>query len=286
MKIQSLSIAVPAGCPNRCSFGVCEMHRGKYLNQIENNRRFTDLYEKDYMDAMAFARDNGCNTLMFTGDGEPLMNTRFMDKVATWNKMLDQPFRNLELQTCGVGLDDERLRWLRNTVRVKVISLSISSFDSEENGFINGTLTENVKIADLCAEIKRYDFTLRLSLNMNSSFDSIGPISMFSNLKALGADQVLFRQLYAYGQGKEAEWVRNNAFTDRSMDTLLYYIDRNGTELERLPFGAVRMAVDGISTVVDKDCMNQEVKEEVKYLVLREDCKLYTKWDEPGSRIF
>ena len=56
--------------------------------------------------------------------------------------------------------------------------------------------------------------------------------------------------------------------------------------LERLPFGALRYSVDGISTVVDDDCMNQEVKDTLKYLILRPDCKLYTKWDDAGSLLF
>ena len=58
MKIQSLSILVPGGCPNKCKFCVADLHKDKTINQIEKNTRFRDLYEKDYMKRLTFARDN------------------------------------------------------------------------------------------------------------------------------------------------------------------------------------------------------------------------------------
>ena len=67
MNIQSLSVAVPAGCPNRCRFCVAHMHREEYDNQIEDNFAFDDLCERDYMRRLAFARDNGFNSLLYTG---------------------------------------------------------------------------------------------------------------------------------------------------------------------------------------------------------------------------
>jgi hypothetical protein len=41
-----------------------------------------------------------------------------------------------------------------------------------------------------------------------------------------------------------------------------------------------------MSVVVDDDCMSTEVKEDVKYLILQPNCKLYTKWDDEGSLLF
>lgn len=41
-----------------------------------------------------------------------------------------------------------------------------------------------------------------------------------------------------------------------------------------------------MSTVLDEDCMSEEAKESVKYLILRPNCKLYSKWDDKGSLVF
>ena len=48
--------------------------------------------------------------------------------------------------------------------------------------------------------------------------------------------------------------------------------------------------MNGISTVVDDNCMDDATKREesdsYKYLILRPNCKLYSHWDDKGSLIF
>lgn len=290
MIIQSLSIAVPAGCPNKCQFCVAQMHEEIYVNQIEKNLRFRDLYKRDYHDRLAFARDNGCNSLMFTGNGEALMNKRFMEEVADLNESLDKPFRNLELQTSGVTLDDETLRWLRNTVKVSTISLSLSSIWSDDvNQDYNQTPDKlKVNIEELCKEIKRYDFNLRLSLNMTDEYNGVWPGDIFKRAKELGADQITFRKLYLSGTDTPQDlWIKEHAVEEKFWALLNSFVRDTGRKLERLPFGAMRYSVDQMSVVIDDDCMSTEGgKDEIKYLVLRPNCKLYTQWDCKGSLLF
>ena len=290
LEIQSLSIAVPAGCPNSCKYCVAHIHRGKYTNQIEGNIRFQDLYERDYKERLAFARDNGCNTLIFTGDGEPMMNQHFMQRVSIFNQMLSTPFRNIELQTSGHFITDETLRWLRNTIKVNTIALSISSFAPDVNAIYNGT-SDKIKPVDIkavCDEIKRYDFNLRLCLNMTEDFRPFyAPVALFNQCATLGADQITFRVLYASGQGTtEDKWIEEHRADDMYIDMIREYIIRNGNKLEVLPFGATRYAVKNMSVVLDDDCMNTQAKDSLKYLILRENCKLYTKWSDKGSLLF
>lgn len=290
MIVQSLSVAVPAGCPNACRFCVSRMHEEAYSNQIEKNLRFRDLYKRDYRDRLAFARDNGCNSLIFTGDGEPLMNRRFIEEVADLNASLSLPFRILELQTSGATLDDEALRWLRNTIRVSTISLSLSSiWSNEENADYNGATAQfAINIDKLCAEIKRYDFNLRLSLNMTDVYNSAAPETIFTRAGALGADQITFRKLYMSGQDTPQDaWIREHAVREAFWRDLSAWVQNHGRRLERLPYGALRYSVSGISTVIDDDCMSTaEGKEEIKYLILRQNCRLYTRWDDRGSLLF
>lgn len=290
MKIQSLSVCVPSGCPNDCKFCVAKMHRGDYTNQIEKNKRFRHLYRQDYHDRLAFARDNGCNTLMFTGDGEPLVNQNFIEMVGEMNKTLDKPFRMLELQTSGVFINEDSLRWMRNEVRINTISLSLSSlFDDDLNAEYNGTPEKiKVDISHVCSEIKRYDFNLRLSLNMTDAYDGVSVKHIFNVAKKLGTDQVTFRKFYSSPtrDTSQDEWIKDHSVKDSFWKELNEYIEQAGRRLERLPFGAVRYSVDGVSTVVDDDCMSTELKEDVKYLILRENCKLYTKWEDKGSLLF
>ena len=115
MEIQSLSICVPTkGCVNNCKFCVSRMHENEYknfYNKIEIKKR------------MQFARDNGCNTLIFTGTGEPLQNTYYLKKIAEINNELPSPFVWIEFQTSGVMLDLENLNFLKE-IGITTISLS------------------------------------------------------------------------------------------------------------------------------------------------------------------
>jgi sulfatase maturation enzyme AslB (radical SAM superfamily) len=295
MEVQTLSVVVPAGCPNRCRFCVSKLHDdGEYENQIEKNRRFKHLYRNDYIKRLSFARDNGCNTIIYTGDGEPITNLSFLENAAEWNRGIDHPFRWMELQTSGVTLDDGKLRWLREEIEVSTISLSLSSvFLDAQNADYNRTPEAlRVGIDSLCAEIRRYDFNLRLSLNMTDFYDNRDPGEIFSRVKALGANQVTFRVLYSMDsprteQEKEIDsWIAAHRASERIITAVREHVQARGRRLERLPFGAVRYAVDGISTVIDEDCMSVEAKEALKYLILRPNCKLYTKWDDAGSLLF
>jgi hypothetical protein len=111
------------------------------------------------------------------------------------------------------------------------------------------------------------------------------PNVIFDKLKAVGADQVTFRRLYTSGKGvPQDKWIDEHEYL--SYNLLSTYIEKNGRPLERLPFGAMRYSIRGMSTVVDDDCMSTEVKDSVKYLILRPNCKLYTKWDDEGSLLF
>jgi molybdenum cofactor biosynthesis enzyme MoaA len=304
MKVQSLSILVPGGCANRCHFCVAKLHPGdEYINQIERNRRFRDLYRKDYCQRMAYARDNGCDVMVLTGDGEPLMNMNFLEDVAQWNRQLPSPFKNTAIQTSGVGLTDEKLRWLRNEIEVKTISLSVSSLDSIHNAEYNDTPKNLVvDLNSMCKAIKKYDFNLRLSINLTNWFDNYSYFDILTWAERLGADQITFRVLYKLSieldeHGSEAdskrqinEWIGVHKTSDYWVNGLHKYIIKNGRTLERLPFGAIRYSIRGMSVVVDDNCMSSidigKPDESIKYLILRPNCKLYTRWDDKGSLLF
>jgi hypothetical protein len=304
LEIQSLSVCVPGGCPNKCKFCVSRMHQEKYANQIEKNLRFRDLYERDYCERLQFARDNNCNTVILTGDGEPLMNTRFLEDFAHWNSRISSPFHWVEIQTSGVGLDDEKLRFLRNTVGVKSISLSLSDLcNNESNQEMNGTPDKlKVDIPKLCSEIKRYDFNLRLSLNMTNRYErrwirdfepsnrlyEVCFDALMGYAEHYGANMVTFRQLYVSGDPnlEQNKWIAENRASDELLIAIKRAIRERGRMLEVLPFGAIRYSYKGMSLVVDDDCMNVEAKPVMKYLVLRPNCKCYTRWNDEGSILF
>lgn len=289
MKIQSLSVVVPAKqCINNCKFCVARMKEEPYKNQFDANLPFYHLYQDDYLKRLAFARDNGCNTVMLTGNAEPQQNRAFLKDFGTLNRQLERPFRWIEMQTTGRLLDDPYLRFLRNHVGVSTISLSICSFDDIKNGE-TCQMKEPVDLHHLCHEIKRYDFNLRISVNLTDEFNHMGAEEIIDYCKnELKADQITFRVLYQSDENTDQDkWIDEHTVKPELIEEIKEYIRRFGRPLERLVFGAMKYSIKGMSVVLDDDCMATATdKEELKYLILRPNCKLYSKWDDPASLIF
>lgn len=294
---QSLSICVPGKkCVNRCAFCVSCMHTDTYRNQMNENLPFYDLYFEDYVKRMIFAKENDANIMMITGDIEPLQNRNFLQTLSIINKyVLPQKgcsgFNWIEIQTSAVGFDRPYARFLRNTVGVSVFSFSLSSFDDDKNAEIVGMPANmKVNIADVCSAVKEYDFTLRLSLNINNAMlDSVDGFtyseeieSIFDKAAKLGADQLTFRKLYTTGENEQSKWIEQNRVDDSFFETLKNFVITHGKFIGKLPYGYSQYSINGISVVVDEDCMNEEKvnKDVSKYFVLRPDCKLYDGWNK------
>lgn len=289
MVIQSLSVVVPAKrCINHCEFCVACMRDEPYADQLDTNNRFYDLYIEDYKKRLEFARDNGCNTVMLTGNCEPQQNREFLKTFGLMNRCLSKPFRWISMQTTGTMIDAAYLRFLRNHVGVSTISISIASFDNEKNAKITH-MARPVDIRFLCSEIKRYDFNLRLSVNLTKEIEESFPSQseLLHYCRELGADQVTFRVLYSSGlDTPQDRWIAKNAASKEYIDGIRSFITDHGTVLGHLAFGATKYGILGMSTVIDDDCMSQTPKDEYKYLILRPNCKLYSRWDDPASLIF
>lgn len=289
--IQSLSVVVPnKKCINDCAFCVSKMHPNDCKNQMDENLPFFDLYFKDYMKRLEYAKERGVETVMLTGNSEPQQNRKFLMFFGLMMQMMSSPFHKIEMQTTGVGIDRNYLRFLRNHVGVNTISLSISSFDNEMNNQIIRTKIGKISLAELCSDIKEYDFNLRLSINLNKlnfSTNGITADYYFRMAESLKADQITFRVLYTSGNNTaQDKWIAKHQIDESLKDAIDSYIKDNGRLLEILPFGQKRYSVNGMSVVLDDDCMSTHAKEDLKYLILQPDCKLYSKWDDKASLVF
>ena len=99
------------------------------------------------------------------------------------------------------------------------------------------------RLIDLCRKIKKYDFNLRLSLNMTDWFNTACPViracEIFELCKNLGADQITFRVLYqSAGRGTEQDrWISRHAASEDVLDAIKKYVRSQGRVLEILEFG-------------------------------------------------
>ena len=316
MNIQTLSIVVPTkGCVNHCPFCVSRMHDCPYENTFDKVQ-----IEK----RIKYAVMNGVNTCIITGTGEALQNYHFLGRLADIFREMNNPFPNVELQTTGVMLQDFDDKIHASTGRpyagyynvgilkelgVNTISLSISDifFDKLNMDIIGVNEKLRFKLDELIPFLKQNGFNIRLSLNMLKHFDDVTPAGILRRCKELGANQVTFRKMY-YDLDKdnfaittEAKWTKENKCSDETLVRLKEYIEGQhytnvagnkkdypgkGTFLYKLPFGGKVYSIEGMSTVMDDDCMSKENNDSLKYIVLRENGKLYCRWDDEGSLIF
>lgn len=300
MSIQSLSIVVPSNhCINNCEFCVSRTHRDltyqKYIKKNDSNiigDKFKIDFDKKYIKALTYAKDLGCTTVMLTGECEPQQNMAFLRKFLKLylkgnSSVREALFSNIELQTTGRGLTRESIFELAS-LGVNTFSISLSSFYEKENAQIINQGRDIIPIKKICAWIKETGSLLRLSLNLNDiGFYRFTPQGIFSFSKTLyGADQVTLRKLYAPKIScLEGTWISEH--TNKEKDDLYFdYIKYFGTKLETLPYGMAKYSIYGIGTVADDDCMSKGNTNEIRYLILRPDCHLYTRWDDKASIIF
>lgn len=291
MKIQSLSVCVPGGCPNNCKFCVSRIHPNKDYSNVWKNYKSYKRFEREFYDRLSYCRQHGCTDLILTGDGEPSMNIEFLKMFDKINRQLNTSFKKIEIQTAGVGIDNDKFEFL-NEIGIKTIALSISSLDDELNGEINQTSEKYtyVVIKKFIARALEYNFNIRLCFNLSSYFEPFfsNLNDLFNVLIEMNINQVTFRKLYTSQLNTvQDKWIKKYQFNPDILVKIRNYIKLNGRKLEVLPFGAQKYSVNGISTIVDDDCMSTAShKEELKYAILRTNCKLYSKWDDKGSLIF
>jgi hypothetical protein len=305
MNIQTISIVVPTkGCVNNCPFCCSKMHDCPY----ENKWNDTQMRKR-----IQYAVMNGVNTCIITGTGEAMQNVRFLENLSSLFMQMDNPFPNVEIQTTGVFLsmfeldeDDHKPIYtyinLLTELGVNTVSLSVSDifFDKLNMDIIGVKSKLQFRLGDLIPLLKSNGFNIRLSLNMLEHFNNVTPLGILSRCQELGANQVTFRKMYRGEEDiPENVYVSEKKCSDQTLENIQKYIEGymspdhtqkfisgHGTFLYRLPFGGKVYSIMGMSTVMDDDCMSKESNDSLKYVILRENGKLYCRWDDEGSLIF
>lgn len=293
----NIQIVVPTkGCVNNCPFCCSKMHESPY------ETRFDPIQiEKRIKEAMI----RGIGTCVLTGTGEVLQNPEFLTELEFIFKKLDHPFSNVELQTTGVMLMNYREYAdgnngnlvkkyyyidLLKDLRVNTISLSVSDLFSDENNcsIIGISKKLQFKLSELISFLKNENFNVRLSLNMLNNLDNKTPEEIFKYAKTLGADQISFKKMY-YNNSSEYtqnDWIQKNMCAEETLQKIKDYVLKNGRHIYTLEFGAKVYSLHGLSTVIVDDCMAVTNTDIQRYIILRENGKLYCHWDDEGSLIF
>jgi len=299
-KIQSLSIVVPnKACANNCPFCVSRMvNSDVYPNKMDINNSHYDINVKEYLTRLEHVAKLGCQTVMLTGTSEPQQNKQFLATFALLHKQIGSPFTNIEMQTTGLFLNDNRdyVRFLRNFVGVNTIALSVNSLDDDKNNTVlgHGNAVKDVKLHKLCALLKEYDFNIRICINLSKEFNCFDKCNddemkqLFDYMKTyLYADQLTFRKLYASDAStSQSKWISENLFSETANMKLKSTLESYPV-IGKTLYGMSIRDCEGVSVIYDDDCMGKKPFTDVhKYYILRPNCKLYSSWDTTASLVF
>ena len=231
---------------------------------------------------------------MLTGNNEPQQNREFLKVFSEINQNIKNPFLNIEMQTTGAFIDGDYLDFLKSFVGVTTVALSVACLDNDEkNRAMIRTGDRDLSVATLCKAIKDRDLNLRICLNMNDGILSDLPFSSKSIMdlcEKMKADQITFRALWASeSETEQGEWIKNNVTekTSSLITEMKNNIKAEGKYLDTLEYGSDRYDYREFSIVMDEDSMaKKENKNAIKYLILRPNGHLYSKWDSKASLIF
>lgn len=270
--IRSISIVVPTnGCVNKCRFCVSRMHQETYDDMTDNPE-----FEQMYFEKLKLCKDRGAKFAIITGTAEPLQNKKFLEMIGRLNQKLGF---ELELQTSGVLLNETNLNFLKEKVGLNLISLSISGLMEDNLQTYYTRMHRNLQfnLKEVCHNIKEKGFLLRISLNLVDAYEKYTIDEIFERLSDIHADQAIFRILWRSGKGDEIDdWIKNHSVSKNFINRLVEYVQKEGEMVGKLPD---RYMIKGVSVVVDDDCMGRKPMQQFRYLILRSDCNLYTKWD-------
>jgi hypothetical protein len=269
-----------------------------YENRMDINHPHYDINVKEYLKRLRFVADNGCQTIILTGTSEPQQNKQFLATFALLHQTIGSPFTNIEMQTTGFGLDEDKdyLRFLRNFVGVNTIALSINSPISVTNCEIlghpctehpvTGKVIPKLRIERLCDNLKDYDFNIRICFNLTSEFDKYTTWELFDWAKSWHANQITFRKLYASDkETAQGKWIEEHKVSAETLERIKEFL-ANQPILGKTLYGATCHDVDGMSVMFDDDCMGKNPETDVlKYLILRPNCHLYSQWDSKASLV-
>lgn len=142
-------------------------------------------------------------------------------------------------------------------------------------------------VDEVCHRLVDAGIPIRLCLNLTDLLHYVRPEKIIFEAQRLGASQLTFRELFASKDiCEETQWIMRHRADAQFVSRLKWYIHEHGRGLPSLGTGLKHYSLSGMSVVVDSDCMALSRPDTPRTLILREDHRLYSRWDDKGSLIF
>lgn len=276
---------------NNYNFGFLPSYKGEKVYSIQDDIANRNLNLISYRDRMEFAREQGCDTLLIRGYGEPLLNKTYLEMVTTLNKQLKNPFINIELKTNGSSLiteDSNDFNFLNGT-NIKTIVLYLTCFDDFKHHRLvtEGSSNEpTMEINTVCNEIKNHNYNLRLEVYLTRWLEYLTLEDLMKSCKELGADQFTLCEMPEFdGEDEVNKWIQENSCKSGPTVARIKEVIPQLTPIGVTSKGYNIYSVNDMSFIFKSE---DELKKEKNNndLYLLPNAKLYRQADNLGSLVF
>lgn len=260
-----------SACPNNCKICISRMTPDLGLDNINPEK----INWRRFQEATAIALSYEARNVLLTGKGEPTM---FPGLITQYLYALSgQNFVKRELQTSGFllakgGLMDQFLNPWRD-MGLNFVALSIYHYDPRKNIELFRPRTKRYyNLPRLIERLKKKDFNVRLSCCLLKGYiDSVEEVEKLIDFALLyDVDQLTLRRADISKEPVDADIAKFTAnvridFKDPEFDSIISFIEKNGTLNDILPHGAKVFQLYGqnicISTGLTRDAGEDNVRQ-------------------------
>ena len=288
MRITAESLSVVVGtsaCMSACPFCVSNMTYDPTKDLPK-----TEFKWKAFRKALNVAKSASVNTVLITGKGEPLLWPDEVGSVVYSSMSAGIPI--VEIQTNGVlipKLKEELELWYSDGLTT--VCLSRVSMDDYVNSHVYSPkhpemLWSNKDLVNLLHDI---GLGVRISLVLTKEHFPLNRLEdrldfTIKYCKLLGVDQLTIRSVET--PSKSDDLVTLDYADNNKVFNWQEYIQRKGTRLLRLSFGAEVYDVDGQNVCISNCLTIDEEPDTIRSLIYFPDGHLRYSWDYPGAIIF
>lgn len=274
LNAENLTISLPyRGCDKNCEYCISKITG---LRDDANPK----LMFRNSAKVLNLANIAGVTSILFTGKGEPLLNSEFLYQILP-NFAMTFP---CEIQTNGKLLAENfkmRKYHLEQMAKLDMDIIAVS-MDSPIQFQTYGSLFNDIYDSGLVA---------RITVNMTDKLgDWADPRKIISYCKEFKIKQLTFRQINVPTnavKSKYIDWIKEHAWSDEKFSSFINRILKFAYLLRNLDTGVQIYDVDGISLGVSKYCVqDQDNGRNLRSLIFQEDGHVYTSWASDASILF
>lgn len=281
-------VAGTHACNARCPFCISRMTPSQGVSE-----RLSPVNWRNFHIAARLAENDGVDTAMITGKGEPSLYPTQITEYLDALKQHDIPL--VELQTNGIvfmerpGEYDKHLsNWYENGLTTMAVSI-VHHDPAVNRGIYSPHKNAYMDLPGLIGKLHDKGYSVRLACVMhNGGIDSPQELDgMIDFARRYTVEQLTLRPINAPNVSMDAmvsSWVRCHALDDAKRTCLEERLDASGTLLQTTSYGARIYDVRG-QNVCLTNSLTSPVKDCVRQLIFFPDGHIRYDWQHEGAVI-